>query len=62
MGEINAPYWVFSQSGGTRRNPPNVDDDIEGVFMSAMNLLVPTSQKSEDLISIFSPGIRDFKP
>jgi hypothetical protein len=33
-----------------------------GVWIAAMNPLFPTPQKSEDLISIYSPGIRDFNP
>jgi hypothetical protein len=31
------------------------------VTVSAMNLLFPTPQKSEDLISIYSHGIHDFE-
>ena len=34
---------------------------IAEVTISAMNPLFPTPQKSEDLISIGSPGMRDFR-
>ena len=32
------------------------------VVVSAKDPLLPTPQKSEDLISICSPGMRDFNP
>jgi hypothetical protein len=32
------------------------------LHIPAMNPLVPTPQKSEDLISIYSHGLRDFNP